>query len=181
MQEAAAGHGENDRAPDEVTEALERGRLAAENALKILLPPRKGASTYSAIARNATSFTAAPTAAIYWRALIMKRRASLAGYAESVVASEEVAEDMAYCLETAPDLDHGGPLRHFGTAHARPAFFEHRDLARSKEFFERAIETAPGYLGNRVGLARDYAVMAQDRETFEAQLTAVREADANGA
>ena len=78
---------------------------------------------------------------------------------------------MQRVLDLAPGCQHGGPEQFFGIYYAIQPRGGGQDLAKSKEFFERAMKFAgPDYLLVRVTYAEFYARYAFDRELFEKTL-----------
>jgi hypothetical protein len=165
---------------EESLRTLDRGRKAAEKALSVLAPglePRMGDGARFRQAISGLSEDSVP--ALYWRSVHLEEWAAFRGYAESLLYKDEIDAAMAFCLAKSDGYYHGGPHRYFGTLRARPLFYGDRNLTKSREHFERSLSMAPDFLENRLRYARDYAVMAQDQNTFEAQLRHVLEADPN--
>jgi hypothetical protein len=77
-----------------------------------------------------------------------------------------------------PGFNYGSGLSALGVIHAsRPAMLG-GDAARAREYFDRAIAAAPGYLMHKVLMAQYLAVQMQDRALFAQLLNEVRAADA---
>ncbi len=173
VTESAETHRQNQQ-----IELLQKGRQAAERALALQIPDIlkqiEGNQTSSALF-DAVQTSAVP--ALYWRSTTLDEWSRIKGYTERVVQKDVLNLSMATCLDKIPQFDHAGPHRYFGTFYARPLSPANKDLEKSKKHFERAIAIAPDYLANRYAFARDYAVMAQDRKTFETQLKTVLEAN----
>jgi hypothetical protein len=77
-------------------------------------------------------------------------------------------------MEMDPGFYYAGPHRLAG---AIPARLPEGNLQESRIHFEKAIEQAPEYLGNRVAYADFYAVRMGDKQLFQAQLTLVAAAN----
>lgn len=82
-------------------------------------------------------------------------------------------------VELEPNYYYGAALSFLGALHAsRPAMLG-GDSAKSREYFNRALEASPHYLMNKVIAALYLAVQTQDRAYFERLLREVMAADAN--
>jgi len=157
---------------------LEKGKQAAERALALLAPDilkQIEAPDASIVSLDSARTSVVP--ALYWRTIALDQSSRIKGYIERVFQKDTVMVSMMVCLDKNPRYDHAGPHRYLGSFYARPLSVADKDLKKSKMHFERAIAIAPDYLANRYRFARDYAVMAQDRKTFESQLRTVLETD----
>ncbi|MBN1656658.1 MAG: hypothetical protein JXA30_22995 [Deltaproteobacteria bacterium] len=159
-------------------EMLKQGIEAAEHALLLLSPSLieqiEGVENEHNVDLLVET-NAVPS--IFWRSTMMDEWARMLGYAERIVHKHAVTASMTLCLNRDEHYYFAGPHRYFGTFYARPLSPADKNLAKSKLHFERAVEIAPRFLANRYTFARDYAVMAQDRQTFETQLRLVLEAN----
>lgn len=163
---------------DEQIDLLQKGKQAAERALTLISPEILKRIEGSEISRG--SLDTLPTKgvpALYWRSATLNDWSRTEGYTEQVMNKDVITLSMALCLDRDPQYDQAGAHRYFGSFYARPLAIADKDLEKSKMHFERAIAIAPGFLANRYAFARDYAVMAQDRKTFEIQLRTVLEAN----
>jgi tetratricopeptide (TPR) repeat protein len=162
----------------EQIDLLQKGKEAAEQALALHTP-----EILKQIEGNEASIESLDTVemkavpALYWRSTTLDELSRTKGYTERVIQKDVLIASMAYCLDNNPQYDYAGPHRYFGTFFARPLSLADKDLEKSRKHFERAIAIAPGFLANRYAFARYYAVMAQDRKTFETQLRTILEAN----
>jgi hypothetical protein len=77
---------------------------------------------------------------------------------------------MAQCIELDETYFHGGPHRWFGSYYAKLPSIAGRDLEKSGEHFEKALEIAPNYFGTRILRSEYYATNSQDKELFRSDL-----------
>jgi hypothetical protein len=161
-----------------VLEALQQGKQAAENALSVISPNiLEQLKDEKTIQQAISSLEVKAVPALYWWSVHLSEWSRINGYAEQIVYKDQLIAAMAFCLEKDPSYDYAGTNRFFGAFFSRPLSEADRSLTESKRHFERAQEIAPQFLANRYLFARDYAVMAQDRQTFETQLRFVLEAN----
>ncbi|MFW5921570.1 MAG: TRAP transporter TatT component family protein [Polyangiales bacterium] len=150
---------------------FDEGRKAAERALSALSPQfaeRMEAGARLDEALDVLDKEAVP--ALYWRSSALGKWAGNKGFATLLSYKDEVRATMEFCLEKDGDFYYGGPHRYFGAYYARIPAMAGRDLDRSKEHFEKSIESEPDYFATRVLYAQDYAINAQERAVFDEQL-----------
>ena len=163
---------------DEFMSSFEQGTAAAEHALIAVsdeFAQRMRAGTRIEEALGVLDASAAP--GLYWRASNLGKWASADGFATLLSYKDEIRAVMARCLELDREYYYWGPDRYFGVFYGRAPSFAGGDLERSREHFETSLRHAPHYFATRVLMAQDYAVKAQDRATFDEQLTYVLEHD----
>ncbi len=170
----------DESAEDRMAPTFDEGRKAAEKALSALSPEfaRRmvdGERIEEAI--RVLDRRAVP--ALYWRSANMGKWASYEGFATLLAYKDEVKAIMQWCLEQDESFYYGGPHRYFGAYFARIPAMAGRDLNKSKEHFEKSLRFEPNYFATRVLYAQDYAVNAQDRATFDAQIEYVLGHDPN--
>jgi len=175
----ADGHLSFDEAHhDEMMSTFEKGTQAAEHSLMALssdFAQRMQAGTRIEEAVSILDRSAVP--ALYWRSANLGKWAAAQGFATLLSYKDEIRAVMTRCLELDANYFYAGPHRYFGAFYARAPSFAGGDLNRSKEHFEASLRVAPDYFATRVLYAQDYAVKAQDRATFDAQLTYVLQHD----
>lgn len=159
---------------DEAKRLLARGREAAEKALDRLTPGLiESLLDFEPSRKTKPELNEQALAALYWWAVNLHEWSALQGFGEAVARQQEIRAAMKLCLQQSPGVFYAGPHRYFGSRLAHPLFSGDRDLERSRQHFEHAIAAAPGFLENRLGYAKYYAVAAQDHRTFEEQLRRV--------
>ncbi|MEM9068881.1 MAG: TRAP transporter TatT component family protein [Myxococcota bacterium] len=157
---------------EEGTQAAERGLVAISDDFAQRM--RSGTRIEEAI--DVLDQSAVP--ALYWRASNLGKWASADGFATLLSYKDEIRAVMGRCLELDRPYYHYGPDRYFGVFYGRAPGFAGGDVERSREHFEASMRQVPNYFATRVLMAQDYAVKAQDRATFDEQLTYVIEHDA---
>lgn len=158
----------------EMMSTFEKGTQAAEHALMALssdFAQRMQAGTRIEEAVSILDRSAVP--ALYWRSANLGKWASAQGFATLLSYKDEIRAVMTRCLELDANYFYAAPHRYFGAFYARAPSFAGGDLVRSKEHFEQSLRFAPNYFATRVLYAQDYAVKAQERATFDAQLAYV--------
>lgn len=108
--------------------------------------------------------------ALYWRASALGRWARRDGFATVLAYKDEIRAIMTYCLNNDRHYYHAGPDRYFGAFYSVAPTYAGGDLELSRQHFEYAIGVEPNFYGTHVLFAMEYAVKAQDRELFTAQL-----------
>jgi tetratricopeptide (TPR) repeat protein len=165
------------RRPQMLT-AYEKSMEAAERSLIALSPDfaqRMRAGTQIEEAIDILDERAVP--ALYWRSSAMARWGTMRSFATVLSYKDEVRAVMSRCLELDASYYHAGPHRYFGAFYARLPAFAGGDLDRSRAHFEAALEADPTYLGTRLLYAQHYAVKAQDRALFDAQIETILATD----
>ncbi len=167
----ASNSAHGDKTLDVVLQTLTQATQAAESALRVMTAgARQPKAGHAEEGQGGFHLGKRAVPALYWKARSLHLWSSLTGYFELLANQDEVRELMAHCLREDPEYFYAGPHRFFGTYYARPLSFAEKNLAQSKRHFERAAKIAPEFFGTYVAYARDYAVMAQDRQIFEKQL-----------
>ncbi len=161
----------DESAEDRMAPTFDEGRKAAEKALSALSPEfARRMVDGQRIEEAITVLDRRAVPALYWRSANMGKWASYEGFATLLAYKDEVKAIMQWCLEQDESFYYGGPHRYFGAYYARIPAMAGRDLKKSKEHFEKSLQFEPNYFATRVLYAQDYAVNAQDRATFDAQL-----------
>ncbi len=112
--------------------------------------------------------------ALYWWAANMGRYLSSKSVRKRLEYRELAESVMHRVLSLNPDYFYGGPYRYFGAFYARLPGVE---LIRSEDYFQKAIQLHPYYLGTYVLRARFLHTKAGDREKFRQDLKFVINAD----
>lgn len=112
--------------------------------------------------------------ALYWWAANMGRYLNTKSVRLRLDYRELGEALMHRVLSLDPEFFYGGPYRFFATLYARLPGVE---LSRSEEYFQKAIEAYPDYLGNYVLRAQFLHTKAGDRDNFRADLEYVINAD----
>lgn len=112
--------------------------------------------------------------ALYWWATNMGRYLSGKSVRDRLEYRELGESLMHRVFALDPDYFYGGPNRFFGALYARLPGVE---LSQSEEYFQKAIDRFPDYLGTYVLRARFLHTKAGDREKFRGDLTHVINAD----
>ena len=112
--------------------------------------------------------------ALYWWAANIGRYLSTKSVRMRLDYRELGEALMHRVLAQDPEFFYGGPYRFFGALYARLPGVE---LSRSEEYFQKAVDAYPDYLGTYVLRARFLHTKAGDREKFRADLEHVINAD----
>ena len=112
--------------------------------------------------------------AMYWWAANMGRYLSSKSVRVRLDHRELVEAVMHRVLSLDPEYFYSGPHRFFGAFYARLPGVE---LSRSEEYFQKAIDTFPDYLGTYVLRAQFLHTKAGERKKFKADLEFVINAD----
>jgi tetratricopeptide (TPR) repeat protein len=136
----------------------------------------KGDETEATAIRSATKDD---VPCIYWTASALGKWAKLSGLAKTLKYLPTVKAYIARVQELDPTYYYDGPDRYWGAYYAAIPSFAGQDLDKSKQYFDKAIEAHPEYLGTKVLLAEYWATKKQDAGVFDATLKAVVEADPN--
>lgn len=108
--------------------------------------------------------------AIYWGSASLGKWGLNKGLATILQNKERGRKMMARCVELDETYFFGGPHRWFGSYYAKLPSIAGRDLDKSKEHFEKALEIAPNYFGTKVLRAEFYSKNAQDKELYRSDL-----------
>jgi hypothetical protein len=166
-----AGSREQGVSPQRAREHHEQGQSIAAAALA-RLHPQGAPPTGAPLAGGLGALPDAALELLYWSALNQLHAARLSGLPRRAFDTPRVREALEHCRRLRPGLDHGGPDRTLGGLYAEPPDASLRDLPRSKEHFEAALQLDASYPDNHRSYARDYAVAAQDWSAFTSQLRA---------
>jgi hypothetical protein len=116
---------------------------------------------------------------LFWTATALGRWSRVKGQAAVLANVATVKAYITRVDELDPDFYYRAADRYWGAYYAGIPSFAGKDLERSKEHFDKALEHAPGFVGTKVLLAEFWAVETKDRATFEAALNQVLRADEN--
>ncbi len=108
--------------------------------------------------------------AIYWASANLGKWGLKKGLVTILANKDRGKKLMERCIELDESYFYGGPHRWFGGYYAKLPSIAGRDLNKSKEHFEKAIEIAPNYFGTRVLRAEHYSLNSQDRELYQQDL-----------
>lgn len=118
--------------------------------------------------------------ALYWTAANLARYAKFAPFSKKLAVKSRVRYLWDRVMEVDPDYNYGGVYRFFGGYYALvPSITGEQDPAKSKEMFEKGIQSAPQYLETKVLYAEAYCThgKVKDRELFRKLLNEVLAAD----
>ena len=116
---------------------------------------------------------------LFWTATALGRWALLKGPAATLAHVAIVKAYIERVDDLDPDFYYRAADRYWGVYYATIPSFAGRDLEKSKQHFDSALEHAPGFVGTKVLLAESWAVETKDRATFESSLNEVLAADEN--
>jgi hypothetical protein len=163
------------------TEAMmatyEQGMHYAETALALNNDAWTNALLYGTPIPDAVStLTEADVPAAYWYATNLGRWGLLRGIATVLANVSDIKAMMDRVEALNAEYFYGAPDRYFGVYYTKLPF-GNPDLDQSQRRLRSCIERYPSYLETRVLLAEEWAVVMQDRATFEEQLNAVVSTD----
>jgi len=118
--------------------------------------------------------------ALYWTAANLARYAKFAPFSKKLAVKSRVRYLWDRVMEVDPDYNYGGVYRFFGGYYALvPSITGEQDPAKSREMFEKGIQSAPQYLETKVLYAEAYCThgKVKDRELFRKLLNDVLTAD----
>jgi hypothetical protein len=116
---------------------------------------------------------------LFWTATSLGRWAMLKGPAATLAHVATVKAYIERIDDLDPDFYFRAADRYWGVYYASIPSFAGKDLEKSKQHFDSALEHAPGFVGTKVLLAETWAVETKDRATFETSLNDVLAADEN--
>ncbi len=116
---------------------------------------------------------------VLWTATAIGRWSRLEGPAATLAHVAIVKAYITRVEDLDADFYYHAADRYWGAYYAAIPSFAGKDLDKSKEHFDRAIEEAPGFVGTKVLLAEFWAVEEKDKATFEKSLGDVLAADEN--
>jgi tetratricopeptide (TPR) repeat protein len=116
---------------------------------------------------------------LFWTATALGRWSLLKGPAATLAHVATVKAYITRVDDLDPDFYYRAADRYWGVYYATIPSFAGRDLEKSKQYFDSALEHAPGFVGTKVLLAEYWAVETKDRATFETSLNDVLAADEN--
>jgi len=110
--------------------------------------------------------------AIYWTAANLERWTESQGRGVRYGNKGRIEVYMTRVRELEPDYHYGGALRYFAVlpTRGRAPFVDHDDAKRA---FEKVLETAPNFLGNKRLYAETYAMKKKNRALFTQLLNEV--------
>ena len=116
---------------------------------------------------------------LFWTATAIGRWALLKGPAATLAHVATVKAYIERVDDLDPDFYFRAADRYWGVYYASIPSFAGKDLQKSKQHFDSALEHAPGFVGTKLLLAESWAVETKDRATFETSLNDVLAADEN--
>lgn len=112
------------------------------------------------------------TPMLYWYSSNMGKWALLEGFTEILSRKDDIKATMDLVEAQNGEYFYAAPFRYFGVYYTRLPF-PGGDPPKSKEYFDKAIAVAPGYLANRVLMAENYATKVGDKDLYRKELEAV--------
>jgi predicted anti-sigma-YlaC factor YlaD len=153
---------------DKRDEAYQKGLDWATKSLKVAAP--EFASLMSQGKQHAEAITKAPkeaVSAMYWFSANLGKWAATKGFATRL----RYKDDIKATVDTIKGYDdkffYAAPWRVLGGFEAQTAGLAGGSLEKSEEYFKKAVELAPNYLGTKVLWADYLCVKRQDKATFE--------------
>ncbi len=131
----------------------------------------------------AAVLTAADIEALYWTAANLARYGKFTSFSKKLKVKGKIRALWDRVLELDPNYNYGGAYRFFGGYFALvPSITGDQDPAKSKEMFDKAVESAPSYLATKVLYAEAYCAhpSIKNQELFDQLLKEVQEADISG-
>jgi len=164
---------------DEKTAAWEAAMAAADACLALNVTfdsLRRKERESEATAARALGTDDVPCA--HWAAIAWEGWLSGQGASTQLLARDVGPAYMARVEALDPDHFHGAVDRYWGRHHASLPPFAGQDLAQARARFEAARAAAPGFLGNNIEMAAQWAVAAGDEAAFSSLLEGALAADA---
>ena len=121
-------------------------------------------------ASAARAFVKDDVPCLYWTSSALGKWAKLTGLTTTLKHLPTVKAYMTRVGELDGGYYYNGPDRYWGAYYAVLPSFAGQDLAKSKEFFDKAIAAQPTFLGHHVLLAENWAAKTQNKAEFEAKL-----------
>ena len=116
---------------------------------------------------------------IYWYASALGKWAKLSGLTVTLKHLPTVKAFMTKLGELDPTYYYNGHDRYWGAYYAAIPSFSGQDLNKSKQYFDKALEAYPNFLGTHVLLAENWAVKSQKKDVFTQELNWVLAQDPN--
>lgn len=114
---------------------------------------------------------------MYWYATNLGKWAKAQNSMPTLLKHKDrIFKIMSRVYELNPEYFHGAPDRYFGAYYAVAPAFAGGDLAKSNDYFQKALQREPKYLATYVLIAENYAPKVQDRALYERHLKFVLEA-----
>lgn len=172
------GEGTTDK--DKRLEYYDKGVKAGEAALKTV-PAYKEAMEAKEKEENVVKKLGKEDMdALYWTAANLARFAKFASFSKKLAVKSRVRYLWDRVMEVDPDYNYGGVYRFFGGYYALvPSITGEQDPVKSKEMFEKGVQSAPQYLETKVLYAEAYCThgKVKDRELFRKLLNEVLAAE----
>lgn len=162
---------------DEFLAMHEQGAAYAEQGMAAISPEfekRRHAGTKIEYAVMVLNQDAVPH--MYWFASNLGKWAKFKGMSTMLKHKDRIFSIVSRVYELDPNYFYGAADRYFGAYYAVAPAFAGGDLAKSNEYFQKALAKYQNYLGTHVLIAENYAPKAQDRALFERHLKFVLEA-----
>lgn len=161
-------------------EWFEKGVKAGETALYTLPKYKEGLAAKEKEENIIKKLGKEDMDALYWTAANLARYAKFAPFSKKLAVKSRVRYLWDRVMEVDPDYNYGGVYRFFGGYFALvPSITGEQDPVKSKEMFEKGVQSAPHYLETKVLFAEAYCThgKVKDRELFRKLLNEVLEAD----
>ncbi|MFZ5468281.1 MAG: TRAP transporter TatT component family protein [Myxococcota bacterium] len=158
---------------------FEKGVAAGERAMAAANAQFKEAVTAGKRVEEAAALLGDESIeAAYWYASSLGKWARAKGFATTLGNKDKIRSVMNRILELDPEgkFFHAAVHRYFGAFYGVAPGFAGGDMDKSKEYFEKSLALAPGYIGTKVLFADVYAVKKQDKALFEKLLDEVMQA-----
>jgi tetratricopeptide (TPR) repeat protein len=162
---------------DEFLTTHERGFEYAQIGMAAISPDfekRRHAGTQIEHAVMVLNADAVPM--MYWYASNLGKWAKFKGMTTMLKQKDRIFSIVSRVYELDPEYFYGAADRYFGAYYAVAPAFAGGDLAKSNEYFQKALARYQNYLGTHVLIAENYAPKAQDRALFDRHLKFVMEA-----
>lgn len=172
------GEGTTDK--DKRLEYYDKGVKAGEAALNTIPAYREGMAAKEKEENIIKKLGKEDMDALYWTAANLARFAKFASFSKKLAVKSRVRYLWDRVMEVDPDYNYGGVYRFFGGYYALvPSITGEQDPAKSREMFEKGIQSAPQYLETKVLYAEAYCThgKVKDRELFRKLLKEVLEAE----
>lgn len=156
----------------------QKGLDWATKALKLAAPEFTKAMVEGK--KHAESITLAPKEAVpamYWYATNLGKWAATKGFTTRLKYKDDVKATIEHVKSLDAGYFYSAPWRYLASYEAQTAGLAGGSLDKSEEFFKRAVELAPSYLGTKVLWADYLTTKRRDRDTFEKLLKEVIAAD----
>lgn len=162
---------------DQALDIFKKAVLAGEKGLMLSTEFAAARSDGQHFADAVVTLGKEYSAVLYWYAANLGESASLEGFTSVLYYKYRIYHVVMQVQALNPNYFYSAPLRYMGIFHAKAARFSGGDINKSKSEFEKAIQNAPDYFGNKVAFAEFYAALVGDRDLFTKLLQSVLDGD----